>query len=48
MVTKCRSTVGIDPEQLTRIQQVVGYGKKYKSVNSFVIEAVEEKLDKEG
>lgn len=48
MVTKSRSAVGIDPEQVTRIQRLVGYGKKYKSVNAFAIEAIDEKLDKEG
>lgn len=47
MVTTSRSTVGIEPEQVTRIQRLVGYDKKYKSINAFVISAVDAKLKKE-
>ena len=39
---KSRVNVGIFPNQVEKIKKLLG--KKYKSINHFVIQAVEEKL----
>ena len=45
-VTKSRCSVGIKPKQKEKIQLLVGPMQNYKSINEFVIRAVEEKLNR--